>query len=441
MSSFKFILIAAVLGCCFFDNTSVVAQDSNIAELKKKWDAINSQFAEKEAALKGDGDLDAAKEAYRDLIDEANNVIEKLETASLAELDKKPNDSTAIRTLLGIMLNEAEKGKDAKVLDLGDRLIQRGINQEYFKIAAKSERISTPSREIFDELIIRQEEFIKNDLPRVRIETNKGDIVIELFENEAPNTIGNFVSLVEANYYDDMLFHRVMENFMAQGGGFKLDEKGQEYQTKGPGYTIKCECHTEDKRLHFTNSLSMAHLGPKDTGAAQFFITFERTTFLDGKHTCFGRVISGQEVLESMTRNYVSDGSPGGRRMSGVKSDKIITMELLRKRRHDYLPDRTDGVKEAYTAPGAEKSDKTSAKGTTDKTSTQQNSDEAKSKTAKETEKEPATEKKPDDIQLNEAESAKETDDSKNEKADENNDSSKNESSESKSEKKESKDK
>jgi len=94
--------------------------------------------------------------------------------------------------------------------------------------------------------------------------TNKGIIVLELFENEAPDTVGNFISLVEKKFYDDKTFHRVLQHFMAQGGCPKGDGTG------GPGYQIYCECYKPDYRRHFRGSLSMAHAG-RDTGARSFF--------------------------------------------------------------------------------------------------------------------------------------------------------------------------
>ncbi|MBC7856939.1 MAG: peptidylprolyl isomerase, partial [Pirellulaceae bacterium] len=107
-------------------------------------------------------------------------------------------------------------------------------------------------------------------MPRVKMTTTKGVMVIELFENEAPDTVGNFLSLVEKKFYDDKSFHRVLNHFMAQGGDPKGDGTG------GPGYQIYCECHKPDYRRHFRGCLSMAHAG-RDTGGSQFFLTFRPT--------------------------------------------------------------------------------------------------------------------------------------------------------------------
>jgi cyclophilin family peptidyl-prolyl cis-trans isomerase len=147
--------------------------------------------------------------------------------------------------------------------------------------------------------------------------------VIELFENEAPNTTANFISLVEKGFYNGLKFHRVIPGFMAQGGCPRGDG------TSGPGYTIDCETTAENHRKHFRGTLSMAHAGP-NTGGSQFFLTFVPTPHLDGKHTVFGRVIEGMDVLAKIqrTEEVTRRGPP----------DKIIKAEVIRKRDHDYVP-------------------------------------------------------------------------------------------------------
>ncbi|MBX3414505.1 MAG: peptidylprolyl isomerase [Pirellulales bacterium] len=157
------------------------------------------------------------------------------------------------------------------------------------------------------------------------MKTNQGDIVIELFENEAPNTVANFINLVERKFYDGLSFHRVLHGFMAQGGDPKGDGTG------GPGYTIPCECYTDNHREHFRGTLSMAHAG-KDTGGSQFFITFRPTTHLDGRHTAFGRVIEGMDVLPKLHER--DPQRPVG------EPDKILSATVLRKRDHDYTPQK-----------------------------------------------------------------------------------------------------
>lgn len=164
-----------------------------------------------------------------------------------------------------------------------------------------------------------------DDLPRVSLETNKGTIVIELFENEAPNTVANFVSLVEKGFYNGLTFHRVLEDFMAQGGCPTGSGSG------GPGYAIACECNAANARHHFPGTMSMAHSGP-NTGGSQFFLTFEATPHLDNRHTVFGRVIQGEDVLPKLQRIDPQ------RRQPGVQPDKIVKATVIRKRDHKYEP-------------------------------------------------------------------------------------------------------
>ncbi|MEM9942997.1 MAG: peptidylprolyl isomerase [Planctomycetota bacterium] len=338
-----------LLGLCFLAPELGMAQeDPSLESLQQKWAELQAQLDTAETALSSpEGDLTAKQDSFRGLVDQANALIGQLADSAKKLLAEEPNDKNALRTLLGIMVNYASQNNDAEVLQLGDVLIDQGINPEYFKVAAKTERLTIAGREIFDELVIRQEEALANDLPRVKLTTTKGDIVIELFENEAPNTVGNFISLVESGFYSDILFHRVVEGFMAQGGGYKMVD-GIEEGGEGPGYEIKCECYEIDKRPHFTGSLSMAHRG-KDTGGSQFFLTFDRTDFLDGRHTCFGRVIEGMDVLEMLTRTHIAaTKSPTGREqpIPGVTKDKIVTAEVIRKRDHEYEPDKVLGAKD-----------------------------------------------------------------------------------------------
>lgn len=172
------------------------------------------------------------------------------------------------------------------------------------------------------EQAIRAAEAEADDLPRVKLKTSKGDVVIELFENEAPQAVANFLTLVKSGFYDGVSFHRVLPLFMAQGGDPKGDGTG------GPGYTIRCECYQPNYRHHFRGSLSMAHAG-RDTGGSQFFLTFVPTSHLDGKHTAFGRVIEGFDVLGELQKRDPNAPNPPA-------PDKIIKAEVLRDRGHEY---------------------------------------------------------------------------------------------------------
>jgi len=126
------------------------------------------------------------------------------------------------------------------------------------------------------------------------IHTAKGVMKLELFENDAPGTVQNFISLAEKGFYDGLTFHRVIPNFVIQGGCPNGNGMG------GPGYKIKCET-TGANQYHDRGVLSMAHAG-KDTGGSQFFVCHSRanTSHLDRVHTCFGKVYEGLEVIDAI---------------------------------------------------------------------------------------------------------------------------------------------
>ncbi len=126
------------------------------------------------------------------------------------------------------------------------------------------------------------------------IQTVKGNLKFELYDDDAPGTVANFKKLISEGYYDGLTFHRVIPDFMVQGGCPNGTGAG------GPGYTIDCE--TKGKRQqHDRGVMSMAHRGP-NTGGSQFFICHNRsnTKHLDGVHTCFGKVTEGLDILDSI---------------------------------------------------------------------------------------------------------------------------------------------
>lgn len=133
------------------------------------------------------------------------------------------------------------------------------------------------------------------------INTPKGSMTAELYEKEVPNTVANFVKLAQSGFYDGLRFHRVIPDFVIQGGcPYSRNMRDPRVGTGGPGWHIKCETQAE-KQYHDRGVLSMAHAG-KDTGGSQFFICHNRenTQHLDGVHTCFGRVVEGLEVIDKI---------------------------------------------------------------------------------------------------------------------------------------------
>jgi len=133
------------------------------------------------------------------------------------------------------------------------------------------------------------------------IDTVQGVIELELFGNEVPGTVANFEKLAKEGFYDGTTFHRVIPNFMIQGGDpYSKTGKGR-VGTGGPGYTIKCETHLNTHK-HVAGTLSMAHAG-KDTGGSQFFICHAPQRHLDGVHTVFGQVTKGMDVVNKIKQN------------------------------------------------------------------------------------------------------------------------------------------
>ncbi|MGE4290071.1 MAG: peptidylprolyl isomerase [Salinivirgaceae bacterium] len=131
-------------------------------------------------------------------------------------------------------------------------------------------------------------------MKKAAIHTAKGVMNVEFFENDAPNTVDNFITLAKKGFYDGLTFHRVIPNFVIQGGCPNGTGSG------GPGYKIKCEL-TGGNQYHDRGVLSMAHAG-RDTGGSQFFICHNRenTAHLDRNHTCFGKVYEGLEVIDAI---------------------------------------------------------------------------------------------------------------------------------------------
>jgi peptidyl-prolyl cis-trans isomerase B (cyclophilin B) len=133
------------------------------------------------------------------------------------------------------------------------------------------------------------------------MDTARGTMEIELYTDEAPNTVANFEKLANSGFYDGTKFHRVIANFMIQGGDpYSKSGKGP-VGTGGPGYTIKCETNGNIHK-HVAGTLSMAHAG-KDTGGSQFFICHSPQRHLDGVHTVFGQITKGMDIVQAIKQN------------------------------------------------------------------------------------------------------------------------------------------
>lgn len=214
------------------------------------------------------------------------------------------------RTLLGLCRFSVHRFDDAAAIF--DALLEGKLDSGAAETVRRFHGMTVTCRESWKrEEVLRAREAQADDLPRVKLATSRGEIELELFENEAPNTVANFVELVDRKFYDGLTFHRVIPNFMAQGGCPRGDGSGD------PGYRFKDELGP-GHRLHFRGSISMANSGP-DTNGSQFFITHFPTEWLNGKHTVFGRVLKGQEVVDAL-----------------AAGDKIVKAEVTRRRDHPY---------------------------------------------------------------------------------------------------------
>ncbi len=347
------------------DSAPAAVQGAKSAEFDKiftEWKALleelrnlREEYRAADRSRKGE-----ISKRYTELVAKGETMEPKVVDAAVAAFDEAPQANEEVTNFLfGLAGWEFQRDNYEQALRLSKTLLEKGVDrkelygwagssafcvgeldlaEEYLTKAKELDSLGEHGAQHLDtlpyyreawpkELEIRKAEAAANDLPRVLLKTNEGDIVVELFENEAPNSVANFISLVEKGFYNGLTFHRVLAAFMAQGGCPLGTGTG------GPGYEIPCECYKPDRRLHFRGTLSMAHAG-RDTGGSQFFLTFVPTTHLDGKHTAFGRVIEGMEVLAKIERRDPEDpNSPD--------PDKILEAKVLRKRDHKYEPKKT----------------------------------------------------------------------------------------------------
>lgn len=308
-----------------------VAPPQDRAALREKYDA------ELAAANEAIGSLEAAAEAAYDADPASNAEAAEFLAQYLKSAVKKRDDyELALRVARLLIKHNYDKNELWSLAGTAAYAMSEFDDAEkYLKTAQEKGAIDPVGLQFLAEIPayrglwqreqeLRAAEATADDLPRVELVTSQGPVVIELLENEAPNSVANFVSLVEKKFYDGLSFHRVLPGFMAQGGCPKGNGSG------GPGYTIECECDNENHRNHFRGSLSMAHAGP-NTGGSQFFLTFLPTAHLNGQHTVFGRVISGFDVLGKLKRIDPE-------RDRGAEPDRIVSARVVRKRDHAYDP-------------------------------------------------------------------------------------------------------
>lgn len=377
------LLFATALLCVAAAHAYADAQadyNAALADYKTQIGVIEKLYSEYQTA--DEARRDAINEELKPLVAEAKNKVNAMTNAALEVYKADPNGDPKITELLLSVVDHQIVGGPAgggdqyeEALPILEALVDGGeekaelpvwgvlaavcanefdLADKFAKAAIESGNVkATPgeseaAQEVFGQALrylqdkdryrarweeekkIRDAEAAADNNPRVKFTLEEGDIVIELFEDQAPIATANFLSLVKKGFYDGIVFHRVLPHFMAQGG----DPTGS--GSGGPGYSIACECYRKDARKHFRGTLSMAHAG-KDTGGSQFFLCFVPTDFLDGRHTAFGRVVEGMELLAEIQR--IDPQATGG-----VEPDKIIKAEVVRDRGHDYefekLPER-----------------------------------------------------------------------------------------------------
>jgi len=196
-----------------------------------------------------------------------------------------------------IVEDSIEKNDDVKI-NKGDMIEEEGelVNEENKQDNINSQDSSTRSMEPTD-VVLNQENKI------VLIETNKGDIKLELYMKDAPKTVENFVKLASENFYDGIKFHRVMSDFMIQTGDpLSKDDNPANDGTGGPGYSFEDEINSHKVEV---GSLAMANSGPNTNGSQFFIVTKRAQPHLDGKHTVFGKVLEGMNVVTSIEQGDV----------------------------------------------------------------------------------------------------------------------------------------
>lgn len=333
--------------------------NAELQELMERAQRARQAYAEADAA-----EREALAERFNALVDEINELLPELTAATLAAYAAAPNEDMEVsatvamvtQSLLGAdryeeahvaaeLMVEHRHPEDARYAMAGMAAFAVGEFDAAAAHFAQAEAVGVMPQHVRRfaseveayqayaerEQTLREAEAEADDLPRVRMVTSEGELVIELYEDQAPIAVANFITLVEDGFYDGVIFHRVLPGFMAQGGCPEGTGTG------GPGYTIPCEVEG-DYRRHFRGTLSMAHAG-RDTGGSQFFITFLPTPHLNGRHTAFGRVIEGIEILAELQRIDPQRPQPG------VEPSRIVEASVIRKRDHDYSFETSSGTR------------------------------------------------------------------------------------------------
>ncbi|QDV24913.1 peptidylprolyl isomerase [Aureliella helgolandensis] len=318
---------------------------------------------------------DELREKWLELTPRAHELHAKMIDAALAEYLSDPAGKAAIAGMLRrFVLRNIEVERYEGVLDVALALIENGdqgelektqvvltaiavnrydvalnfVEQILASLTSKEqaeekthylrmrERIEHMSANWERELKLRAEDAAGEPLPRVLIRTPKGTMEIELFENQAPGNVANFISLVERGFFDGLLFHKVVEKVGIQTGCPLNDGTGDD------GYHIYGESNRPDARSFFRGYLGMALAGGDiDTASTQFFINTLPSDVLGETYTAFGRVIKGFETMSDLTK-INPDSEDEEKKNAGAIPDPILSIEVLYKRDHEYVPNKVE---------------------------------------------------------------------------------------------------
>ncbi len=294
-------------------------------DLMNDWKSLELKFKAKEAEHKNASFARKSEieTEYVGLVEEAKAIVPVLRKAAVASYEKEPNkDESVVRFLVGALTDDLSKDQFDDFFALGEVLIKGKVEMKHLEAISSSKRLNSFGiDESVKELIARYKEAEKNDLPRALIKTSYGDIELELFEDAAPNHVANFINLVtEKKYYNSTTWHRVEPGLKVIQAGIPADG------TPRIDYVLEAEFDNPNRRLHFKGALGAAQK-PNDVNSAsdEFYIVTDKQDGFNGRYTVFGRVISGMEFVNQVT-----------------KGDKIISVEITRKRDHDYQPKKYD---------------------------------------------------------------------------------------------------
>ena len=334
------------------------AYTESLAAWKDK--IVSLQQIRNQLAVAAGEEVAPLRARYMEAIRDGNDALMKFTAAAEAELVDNGERKKEAANFLKVRLIGLEALDDfERMARIGQLLMENGYQERPILVATgvaaymtnqfevakdcleranEKESLIRRNRELFDaipvreaawneERSIREAEQIADDLPRVKLSTSQGDIELELFENDAPETVANFIHLIDQGFYDGLDFHRVIPHHVVQGGCPQGDGTG------GPGYTIRSECLEGDPRRHFRGSLSMARSAEPHSGGSQFFLCLTPTSHLDGKHTVFGRVTNGMDVLAKLQRR-----DPSKKMDPSIEADKILKAQVERRRDHEYCP-------------------------------------------------------------------------------------------------------